>query len=216
MNQYVEEFTKLAEGSFSEYRKLKKELDSAEAELKRINKQLLDPGMGAPLLKAQKDVAAQKVFEAQNKLRRYKWDGVHRYEKAKAIMREYAKSLEDKFVVNPEQLVPATIKLMESGILKPNDYIHLFETAKQNGNITMMRLIANNASEYSRRERVHGDEAARLRTMENEARDMIGGERLNVFSGAVSAFQRRMSEPMLIDTDTWDTMVQPALESLDD
>lgn len=215
MNQYVEELVKLAEGNFAEYRGIKAEIEKAEENMRQVQGKIRRSGR-TPVLRAEEEVANQKLFEARTKLNRFKWNGERLYDRAVSIKNRYAKSLDDAFVVNPEQLDQATVKLLESGVLKPNDYIHLFESAKQKQNVTMMRLIAKSAREYDSLEHPRGDEGTKLRIMESEARQMVGGNRLNVFTGAVEAFHRRIKEPGLNNTDTWDTMIMPALESLDE
>lgn len=215
MNQYVEELLNLAENNFDEYRKIKQEIDDAEAAVKKTRENMRLRPM-TPVMKAEQELANQKLQEARGKLSKFKWKSSSLHDKAVSIQNRYAKSLEDKLTVNPEQLDLATVKLLESGIMKPNDYIRLFESARQDNNITMMRVIAKHAHDYNDRERLTGEAGTKLRIMEGEARRMVGGDRLNVFAGAVDAFARRLSEPMLINTDTWDTVVKPSLESLDD
>lgn len=217
MNQHVEEFLKLADGYFSSYRTVKAEIDKAEEQMRNVQAKIKRHGR-TPELRIEEKAAQQGLYDARTMLRRFKWQNERLYDKAKSIKNEYAKSLDDKFVVNPEHLDQATIKLLESGVLKPNDYIHLFESAKQNKNITMMRLIAKSAREYeSQNQRNVGiGEGRKLRAMENDSRQMVGGDRLTVFDGAVEAFHRRISEPKLSENSTWDTLVKPALESLDE
>lgn len=215
MNQYVEELLKLTEGNFSEYRSVKAKIDEAEENMRQVQGKIRRSGR-TPILRAEEQVANQKLFDARENLRRFKWNSEGLYDRAVSIKNRYAKSLDDKFVVNPDQLDQATTKLLESGVLKPNDYIHLFENAKLKQNVTMMRLIAKSAMEYDSQNHPGGDVGVKLRVMESEARQMVGGNRLNIFSGAVEAFHRRIREPELNGTDTWDNMVKPALESLDE
>lgn len=217
MNQYVKEFLNLTDGYFSSYRTVKAEVDKAEEQMRNVQEKIKRSGR-TPALRTEEMVAQQGLYDAKTKLRRFKWESERLYDKAVSIKNRYAKSLDDKFIVDPEMLDTATVKLLDSGVLKPNDYIHLFESAKQNKNITMMRLIAKSAREYeSQNQRNVGiDEGRKLRIMENDARQMVGGDRLIAFDGAIAAFHRRISEPMLNNTDTWDTMIKPALESLDD
>lgn len=217
MNQYVDELVKLAEGNFAEYRGIKAEIEKAEENMRQVQEKIRRSGR-TPVLRVEEKVANQKLFEARTKLNRFKWNGERLYDRAVSIKNRYAKSLDDAFVVNPEHLDQATIKLLESGVLKPNDYIHLFESAKQKQNVTMMRLIAKSAREYeSQNQRNVGiGEGRKLRAMENDARQMVGGDRLTIFDGAIEAFHRRIREPKLSENSTWDTLVKPALESLDE
>jgi DNA-binding ferritin-like protein len=217
MNQYVEEFLKLADGYFSSYRTVKAEIDKAEEQMRNVQEKIKRKGR-TPALRVEEKAAQQGIYDANDKVRRLKWDSERLLDQAKSIKNAYAKSLDDKFAVNPELLDTATAKLLDSGVLKPNDYIHLFESAKQNKNITMMRLIAKSAGEYEKQNyrNIGIEEGRKLRVMENDARQMVGGDRLTVFDGAIAAFRRRISEPRLSETDTWNAMVRPALESLDE
>lgn len=138
-------------------------------------------------------------------------------EKLAAIRREYEGELAQRFAVDPAKLDTASMELLKSGIMRPEEYASMFNQAANAGNVTMTRMISKYAAEAA--------EAAAKKYGENssQARElrMIGyngnldpaKDHLDTFDGVVEVFRRTVDNPAMIPH--WDELTAQLLEMLE-
>lgn len=111
------------------------------------------------------------------------------------------------FLANPTKIDPATMTLLNSGILSAEEYIHLMDGAERDKNYTMMRLIGH-AAETARESigEVNAEinpgkhkEAVLLSGVMKRGYDAGPGRYLEDFDNAVYIFERSVRTPQLGD-----------------
>ena len=212
---YKEQIEALARETFTELLAKKEAYTTAEAKRRDFPQRggLVDADYQAKAARAQADfLEAQEAWRATQRNLPGK-----ALEKLAAIRREYAQEMAQRFAVDPSKLDTASMELLKSGIMRPEEFASMFNRAAQTGNTTMTRVIAKYAAEAA--------EAAAKRYGENssQARElrMIGysgnldpaKDHLDTFDGVVEVFRRTVDNPAMISH--WDELTAQLLDMLE-
>ena len=135
-------------------------------------------------------------------------------EKLAAIRRDYEKEMTKLFAVDPAKLDTASLELLKSGIMKPEEYASMFNQAANAGNVTMTRMISKYAAEAAAKK--YGENSSQARELR-----MIGysgnldpaKDRMDTFDGVVEIFRRTVDNPGMISH--WDELTAQLLEMLE-
>lgn len=113
--------------------------------------------------------------------------------KSKEIRAELSRELDDDFVVNPADVDSNVMALMDSGVLKVNDYVKLYNEAEKSHNMTMMRLLGAKAGALADKE----TDTATRSTLNNIYTASISGKsnELQEYDGYVFAVSRATGDP---------------------
>ena len=206
MGDFGTKLQDLAQVCFDQALKVEKDLEDAYTKQREANvNRNKDELSLARAMEA--DALVKRAQEQRHNFRM----GVYKLEqKADALVDEYAKHLDDRYAVNPEQVDMRIVTLMNSGIMKPADYEHLYIEAEKAGNVTMMRLIGQQADKASKD--YDGKDGVRLSGIAIHSREIAGGEELKGYQECVSVFKRCLNNPSLIPE--WESLVGDALEEL--
>ena len=149
--------------------------------------------------------AQEALKYAQEALRSNREIGLIRMELEKEIDRTYA--------VKPEAIDSNAVSLLESGIMRTNDYVQMAERFEAEGNHTMIRYMAKYAEDMaeklSKRDG-ESDETRALRAIGIEARNLDGAEYLQAFDTLKNVYERSANNPAMIDC--WDDLTAEAIE----
>ena len=217
MNEYAQRLEDLAQAGFNKIRELQNNVDSAkaaQAEKARLQNRAGITSLAVATAKAEALAAAAEVARAEEELRQFRFNGLYLFEKqADEIRNEYEEHLADEFVVDSTQVDQNTVMLLNSGILKTNDYVSLYEKAEESGNITMMRVIGSAADKAADIARGNGSirDTVILHQIAMRSREAAGDKKLKTFDSCVIGFKQYMNNPVLIDN--WSIYAE-ALESL--
>lgn len=126
-----------------------------------------------------------------------------------ALRREFEAAVNNEYAAKPEAMDLATITLMDSGILKPNEYLNLLDKAEKAGNYTMMRMIGAKAEEMV--SKAPDSETARTyRVISTKGKRANGSEYIEAISGLSYLFDRCMKNTAL--QSKWDELAGPVLD----
>lgn len=135
-------------------------------------------------------------------------------EDVKKIRQELKDDLTRHYAADPTAIDESTMKLIDSGILKPHEYRMFMDTAQKNGNYTMQRLIAaaadRAADTATQREGINSENALILRSVAADAHQLDGSTELQTFDSLAFAFDRTSQNPAMIDA--WDSLTADAVE----
>lgn len=159
--------------------------------------------------------AAADVLTAKEKLETAQRN-MGDYSRQIAVVRqELRTALESECLADPDAIDANTMTLLQSGIMRPNEYATLLSKAA--GNPTMQRIISKYADDAATElEKIYGpDHPNHQKVMELRAVALQGttdptGDKLAAFDVIVEAFSRSTMNTGMIDS--WDLMVAPILQ----
>lgn len=132
------------------------------------------------------------------------------------LRREYAKEVEKQFEIDPKSVDKASLELLKSGIMKPNEYSDMLKKAASNNNVTMVRLVAKYAEEASAEaEKKYGEtspQARELRAVGYSGNIDPAGEALKTFDNVTEILYRCTNNPYMISH--WEELAYPLIEML--
>lgn len=113
--------------------------------------------------------------------------------KSREIRENLSRALDDDFTVNPSDVDSNVLALMDSGILKANDYVKLYDEAEKSHNVTMMRLIGGKAGALADKE----TDSATQSTLNNIYNASISGKsnELQEYDGYSFIVSRATGDP---------------------
>ena len=212
---YKEQIEALARETFTELLAKKEAYTTAEAKRRDFPQRggLVDADYQAKAARAQADfLEAQEAWRATQRNLPGK-----ALEKLAAIRREYAQEMAQRFAVDPSKLDTASLELLKSGIMKPGEYVSMFNRAAQAGNTTMTRMIAKYAREAGEavaKKYGENDQAAReLRAVGYTANIDPARAHLDAFDGVTEIFRRTVDNLGMISH--WDELTAQLLEMLE-
>ena len=155
--------------------------------------------------------AEADYLEAQKKYETVK-RGLHeKSSQMAAIRKDFVAAVNDHFAEDPAKMDMAALALMDSGIMKPNEYAKLMEGAEKAGNYTMIRMIAARAGAMV--DKATTNEAASIyKALALRGRSVDGSDYIRAFDGVVSLFDRCLKNPSLYNS--WDKLVQPVRDAM--
>lgn len=126
-----------------------------------------------------------------------------------SMRRDLADAINNAYSVRPEDIDHDVLTLIESGILRPNEYSRLMNGAK---NATMKRLIAKHASSAAVAAEKSGDiEGAKiLRVVANQGIRYDGHEKTEAFNALTDIFRRTLNNNAMIPH--WPSLSTPLID----
>ena len=212
-NSYARKVNDIATAAFEEYRKTEQAYKKAEEQARQYPQRMgmIDAQYAAKSARAQAD-----FLEAKEAYRKAK--GVlesHKSEIA-ALRKELIAELDDHYAADPAALDSATLELLKSGILKPNEYAKLMDAATGRGNHTMERMIAkyagDAAADVGKKYGDNSEQARTLRAISYTADQNNGNDTLQAFDLMAEVYSRTSKNPAMMDA--WGELTDAAAERL--
>ena len=207
-----EKIAELAQSTFDEIQKTEDAYKAAEAAKKALPAASGDYQVQAKIARAAADFAAAEAARRQ-----MRYNLPNKSENAlSALRREYAQEIEQKYAADPAKLDLATLELLKSGIMRPNEYRRLFDSAAQNGNATMTRLIAryalDAAAEATKKFGETSTQARELRAIGYAGNADPAADAMNTFDSIGEIFRRSVANPGMIPH--WEELTAPLFDLL--
>lgn len=199
-NSYIKRGTQVARNTFNDYRQAEAAYQKARENAAKYPQRMgwVDADYASKSAHAIADLR-----DAEAGIKRAKNRFAAGNDALKKIRGELVAELDADYAVDPKNLDPATLELLKSGIMQPDEYSRLMDEAVESGNSTMARIISKYASERADElEKRNGNRhpnVMELRHVSYRSSDTGKDEKLAVFD-AVSDFFRRCEEnPAMID-----------------
>ena len=207
---YAERVNSIAKAAFDAYNEAARKLEKAEARYKEESSPYKDPGHTNYEQQAKAARARADMLEAQKALRKAKNFMISETASIKAVGRELQEAVSREYTARGEDVDLATLELMKSGILKPQEYFTLYEAAHRNGNNTMMRLIGKYAGETAGKAPTN-ELQERLNTLANVAQVTPGKEYMDAFNVLEDAYNRTANNPAMMPR--WGEITDSVIEN---
>lgn len=199
-NSYAKRVDEIATNAFVQYKQ-------AEAKFKKAEEQRraypVRNGINTAEYAAKSARAQADYLEAEQAFKQAKSHLVECESDIKNIRKELAAEIDKHYSADPSALDSNTMELLKAGILKPNEYSRLMQTAKENGNHTMARVIgkyASDAADAAKQRYGENSEQARALRAVSYAADEVGGQaQLDKFDYLSGVFHRTANNSGLID-----------------
>ena len=207
-NSYAKRMNEIANATFEEYRRAEAAVKSAESRYNAYPRRNgADPAYMAKSARAEADLAeARNAFD---QMRRHLFDDKRR--EIAAVRAELEKALGDEYAADPSKVDMNTLALMNSGILTAAEYNRLIDASTAAGNHTMVRLLAQSASDMAEKSKSDSDTARNYRIVAQKGKGMDGREYLQAFDFMTDTFNR--CERNFALTKKWDELTAPVVES---
>lgn len=206
---YAERVNSIARSAIDNYIEARDKKQKAEARYKEESNPYKDP-TGTNYRQQSKAARAKAdLLEAEQALREAQKFMQDETASINAVGRELQEAVYREYAAKGEEVDLATLELLKSGILKSQEYFTLYETARGNGNNTMMRLIGKYADEAADKAPTR-ELQERLHTLYNIASVTPGKEYMDAFSVLEDAYSRTANNPSMIDR--WDEMTAAAIK----
>lgn len=210
-NHYAQKANKIAKDALDELEAAHKAVATAEQQVKKYPQQtggrIVDAEYLAKSARAIADLAESKsrLQATQNRM-----GDVSR--QLANIRTELAEALAAEYAAMPGQVDAATMELLRSGILRPDEFARLMADAKTAGNSTMMRLIAKAATDTAEKYDLNDKRGQKLRAVAVGADDDAVSGKLGLFDVIVEVYNRTTSNIYMYDS--WDELTSRAIEAL--
>ena len=207
-NNYARKLNEIANATFEEYRRAEAAVKSAESRYNAYPRRNgADPAYLAKSARAEADLAeARNAFD---QMRRHLFDDKRK--EIAAVRAELEKALGDEYAADPKAVDMNTLALMNSGILTAAEYNRLIDASTAAGNHTMVRLLAQSASDMAEKSKSDSDTARNYRIVAQKGKGMDGREYLQAFDFMTDTFNR--CERNFALTKKWDELTAPVVES---
>lgn len=199
----------IAKAAFEDFQRAESALRAAEAKAKEYPQR---GGFVDVEYTAKSARAAADLLEARAAM-----DGAQRRlmehgEEIRSIRRALVEAVGGEYSADPKQVDAATLTLLQSGILTPDEYSRLLSDAQTRGNFTMARLIgkaADTAADGLEHEDVNA--AAELRAVAIESAETPASGYIQAFDFLTDVFDRTCANPCMIDD--WSELTAETVES---
>jgi len=199
-NHYARELNEIATGAFKTFKEADKKLKEATDAINKYGRYgaNIPQGMAAEHARAKANYYdAKDAFEAAKK-------GLStNSEEIKTLRKNLVSAIDAENMANPAQLNTATLELLKSGILSANEYAHLLEQAKSEGNNTMVRLIGKYAADAAKNTQ-DSAQAMILRGVAYDSKSISGADRVQAFDYMLDVMNRASNNPAMVDC--WDEL----------
>ena len=156
-------------------------------------------------------MAQANFYSARDELQATQRHMADRLQDVKKLRSELAQAVESAFCADPKAVDPATMTLLQSGILTVNEYSRLMDDAKSAGNFTMVRLIGKASADAAKTKGENDPAAGELRALAHRSRENPGDSVLSSFDMLADAFTRSTKNPGLIDH--WNDLCSETVEN---
>ena len=130
----------------------------------------------------------------------------------KELRRRLQNEVNDFFAVDASKMQPEVVSFLNSGILTINDYAKLMDVAVSEGNVSMIRLIADRTNKYA--DTVEDlRERANLKVIASKVDNYKPETYMTAFDSIVSVSDRCLNNPRLIDYWNTDLSIGQAVEA---
>ena len=209
-NNYARRIDEIARADFSEYRK-------AEAAFKKAQSESMQFPEPSGIVSAEYATKAARVkanyLEAKENLDRVKKEFISHNDDIANIRKELVGEISNNYAVDPSAIDHDMLVLLESGILRSDEYLKLLNDAMKDGNPTMVRLIAQNAKkafpQIKEKFGENTDEVRSIRLIEDAARRYDGSDILEAFDYLADVFRRASNNAGMINH--WDELTAAAI-----
>ncbi len=204
----------LAASTFEEIQRVEKEY--REAEIRRRETPVRNGIMDAEYAtKAYKAEADYKAAEAAYKSMKRSLPN-NTASKLSQLRREYAQEVGRAFAADPSKIDAAAVELLKSGTMKAGEYASMLDTAKKDGNSTMVRMIAKYAGEAAdaagAKYGIADQRATLLRAVSSMGGPDPAAAHLETFDNVASIFNRCVNNPSMIGS--WNEIADPIIDML--
>ena len=209
-NSYAKKLEELTFNTVNAIKDAEKKVKDAEARLKEYPERL-----GIVEASYQREHLKRKLNfdEAKEKYEKVKEDAPKAFRKeVSELRRKLSVELDDYFAVDTSKLQPEVVSFLNSGILNANDYAKLMNVAVSEGNVSMIRLIADRAEKCADSTK-DARERATLKIIASKVNNYKPEAYLTAFDSIASVSDRCMNNTRL--SDYWNTSlnVGQAVES---
>jgi len=196
---YAERVNEIARAAFANYIEAAGKQEIAEARYKEETSPYKDPAHNDYKQQAKAARAKAEMLDAQQEVRNAQKFLFEEAASIRAVGRELQEAVNREYSAKGEEVDLATLELLKSGILKPQEYFTLYETAQGNGNNTMCRLIGKYAGEAAENAPTN-ELQARLIALANAAQQTGGRAFIDAFSMLEDAYNRTANNPAMISS----------------
>ena len=208
-SKYGMKLDAIARESFADFQRAEKALAAAETKASEYPQRggFVDAEYAAKSARAAADLleARGAMAGAQRRL-------MEHGEEIRSIRRALVDAVGGEYSADPKQVDAATLTLLQSGILTPDEYARLLSDAQTKGNFTMARLIgkaADTAADGLEHEDVNA--AAELRAVAIESTETPASKYLEAFDFLTDVFDRTCNNPAMIPD--WDMLTAETVEN---
>lgn len=203
-NKYARQLQNRANETFAYYIDSKNNVEQADEEYKTACREeqeyLIKHGNSrydTDFLKLQRKHirANEKKIDAENEfhLAKVALEGMNFND----IREELLEAIRQNNEVDPSKIDEKTMAVLNSGIVKPEEYRILFDRFKAENNTTMMRLIGKQADEYYKTHASNADGIPTIATVLDELNSMES-DPVNSFDDIADAYRRAIRNPAII------------------
>ena len=209
-NNYARRIDEIARADFSEYRK-------AEAAFKKAQSESMQFPEPSGIVSAEYATKAARVkanyLEAKENLDRVKKEFISHNDDIANIRKELVGEISNNYAVDPSAIDHDMLVLLESGILRSDEYLKFITDAQKNNNPTMVRLIAQFAvkalDKIKEKYGENNDEVRNIRLVEDAAIRYNGNDIIEAFDYLADVFRRASNNAGMIDH--WDELTAAAI-----
>lgn len=195
-NSYAKKLEELTFNTVNAIKDAEKKLKDAEEHLKEYPERfgMVDASYQREHLKRKIELS-----EAKEKFEKVKKDAPKAFNAEVSELRRKLKvELDDYFAIDASKLQPEVVSFLESGILNVNDYSKLMDVAVSEGNVSMIRLIADRAEKYANSIQ-DARERATLKVIASKVNNYKPEAYMTAFDGIASVSDRCLNNTRLID-----------------
>lgn len=205
---YAEKANNIAKSALDELAKAHQAVKDAEAKTK-----VYPMRNGGDYEYAAKSArAAADLAEAKENLKRVRAGMSGTSGQLQKIRQELAEALSAEYAARPSDIDSGTMTLLQSGILKPDEYARLMADATERGNTTMTRLIAKAAADAAEKYDANDKRGMELRAVAVGADDDIVSGKLGLYDVLTTVFERTANNIYMYDS--WDVLTHRAVENI--
>lgn len=195
---YAERVNDIAKAAFANYIEAVENQEKAEARYREETSPYKDPAHNDYKQQAKAARAKADMLEAQQEVRKAQAFMQSEAASIRSVGRELQEAVNREYSAKGEEVDLATLELLKSGILKPQEYITLYETAQGNGNNTMVRIIGKYAGEAADKAPTK-DLQERLNTLATVTQyETPGRAYIEAFNVLEDAYTRTANNPSMI------------------
>lgn len=207
---YADKVNSIAKAAFNNYREAVQAAEKAEKRYKDECDPHKDPTGSNYEQQARIARAKADMLEAHKAVKDAQAFMQQEINSVQAVGRELQAAVAAEFCADGSQVDMATVELMRSGILKPQEYFMLYDKAQKDGNHTMCRLLGKYAGDAAESAPTR-ELQAQMRTLATNAQHTAGQEYTDRFNHLLDAYSRTANNPAMIDR--WDEITAQNIET---
>lgn len=207
-SKFAMRLDKIAKDAFADFQRAESTLRAAE---KRAEEYPERGGLLSADYRAKAARAAADLLEARAEMAGAQRRLMEHGEEIRSIRRALVDAVGGEYSADPKQVDAATLTLLQSGILTPDEYARLLSDAQTKGNFTMARLIGKAADTAADGLEYDTNAAAELRAVAIESTETPASKYLEAFDFLTDVFDRTCNNPAMIPD--WDMLTAETVEN---